>query len=107
LRFDLHRLSLPPKHPIKTKTKKQQYVVGEESKAFPTVGEVLTDPFIKLGKRLRAAVSDKHRREQAGGKHDVYALRNVSTVLAPSKLYLVIGGPKSGKTSFLKAIAGA
>lgn len=81
-----------------------QYSVGEASKAFPTVGEVLTDPFIKMGKRLQGLLAE--RPAAGGAKRDVYALRDVSAVLEPARLYLVIGGPKSGKTSFLKAVAG-
>ncbi len=72
---------------------------------------MVTDPFVKLGKRLRDGIRRGRGQQQLpgrgdGGKRDVYALKDVSTVLDPSKLYLVIGGPKSGKTSFLKAIAG-
>lgn len=39
-------------------------------------------------------------------KRAVTALNRVSAVLEPNKLYLVLGGPKSGKTSLLKTIAG-
>lgn len=63
------------------------------------------DPFIKLGKRLRRAVS-KEEVLRGKAKRELYALRDVSTVLEPCRLYLVIGGPKCGKTSLLRAIAG-
>lgn len=72
------------------------YTVGQTSKAFPSVGEALMDPFISLMNR--------------GGKgnkpYEVKALQHITTALAPQKMYLVVGGPKSGKTSLLKAIAG-
>jgi len=72
------------------------YTVGQTSKAFPSVGEALMDPFISL--------------MNTGGKgkksYEVKALQHITTALAPQKMYLVVGGPKSGKTSFLKAIAG-
>lgn len=81
------------------------YTIGEESKAFPTVVEVLADPFLKLGKRLRQRLRGGAE-DGATRRRELYALRDVSTVLEPARLYLVIGGPKSGKTSLLKAIAG-
>ncbi len=70
------------------------YVVGQASKAFPTVGEAVTDPIVSLCK--------------GNGKKtfEVKALQHITTALEPQKMYLVIGGPKSGKTSLLKAIAG-
>jgi len=72
------------------------YTVGQTSKAFPSVGEALMDPFISL--------------MNTGGKgkksYEVKALQHITTALAPQKMYLVVGGPKSGKTSLLKAIAG-
>lgn len=91
-----------------------KYSIGEESKAFPTVGEVLVDPFLKLGQRLQQWLQQRLQQRLRGGAEDaattrrreLYALREVSTVLEPARLYLVIGGPKSGKTSLLKAIAG-
>lgn len=66
---------------------------------------MLADPFIKVGKRLRRALS-KEEGAGARAKRELYALRDVSTVLEPCRVYLVIGGPKSGKTSLLQAIAG-
>lgn len=83
-----------------------KYTIGEESKAFPTVGEVLADPFLKLGKRLRRGLRGGAEDGATTRRRELYALRDVSTVLEPARLYLVIGGPKSGKTSLLKAIAG-
>jgi hypothetical protein len=38
----------------------------------------------------------------SGCTRTVVALENVSTVFEPTKMYLVLGGPKSGKTSLLK-----
>ncbi|KAM3574693.1 hypothetical protein VYU27_003419, partial [Nannochloropsis oceanica] len=37
-----------------------------------------------------------------GGTRTIVALNNVSTVLEPGNMYLVLGGPKAGKTSMLK-----
>lgn len=71
-----------------------QICVGVKTTAFPTVYESVADPIKGLlqGRRRKRAVT---------------ALNRVSAVLEPNKLYLVLGGPKSGKTSLLKTIAGA
>lgn len=73
---------------------KRQICVGVKTTAFPTVYESVADPIKGLlqGRRRKRAVT---------------ALNRVSAVLEPNKLYLVLGGPKSGKTSLLKTIAGA
>lgn len=83
------RLSFtPPTHPY------TQICVGVKTTAFPTVYQSVADPIKGLlqGRRRKRAVT---------------ALNRVSAVLEPNKLYLVLGGPKSGKTSLLKTIAGA
>jgi hypothetical protein len=71
------------------------YMVEQSNKRFLNVGEALLNPFLAL---LRS-----------GGKKQTFqvkALQHITTAFAPQKLYLVIGGPKCGKTSLLKAIAG-
>lgn len=40
------------------------------------------------------------------GQVKLKVLNHVSALLEPSKLTLVLGGPKDGKTTFLKALAG-
>lgn len=101
-----------PTRPNHHPTNHPQYSIGEESKAFPTVGEVIVDPFLKLGKRVRERLRrcSSSAGDDAGPttkRRELCALRDVSTVLEPARLYLVIGGPKCGKTSLLKAISGA
>lgn len=41
-------------------------------------------------------------RGKSGGKQTVTALQEISTVLEPSQMHLVLGGAKAGKTSLLK-----
>jgi hypothetical protein len=79
-----------PQPPIRP----HQICVGVKTTAFPTVYQSVADPIKGLlqGRRRKRAVTALHR---------------VSAVLEPNKLYLVLGGPKSGKTSLLKTIAGA
>jgi ABC-type polysaccharide/polyol phosphate transport system ATPase subunit len=91
------RLYWPPFRPQRTQfhfIAISQICVGVKTTAFPTVYESVADPIKSLlqGRRRKRAVT---------------ALNRVSAVLEPNKLYLVLGGPKSGKTSLLKAISGA
>ena len=66
--------------------------MGVKAKAFPTVYESVAEP-------IKSLLQGRRRRRH------VTALNSVSIVLEPGRLYLVLGGPKSGKTSLLKAIA--
>lgn len=67
--------------------------VPKEVKAFPTVGDVMME--VVTGGLCR-------KRDSSA----VHILSDVTSVLHPSKLYLVLGPPLAGKTSLLKAVAG-
>ena len=78
---------------------REQISVGPKAKAFPNMWESVSGPLMGLARAWKGSRSEK-------GIGQVVALDNVSTILEPDKLYLVLGGPKSGKTTLLKGIAG-
>jgi len=54
------------------------------------------------GKTKSSSSSSSSSSSTCGCTRTVVALENISTVFEPTKMYLVLGGPKAGKTSLLK-----
>lgn len=63
------------------------------AKPFPTVGDVVSGC-------VGALLCRRHEYKT------VNILTDVTSVLEPSNLYLILGPPNASKTSFLKAISG-
>jgi ABC-type uncharacterized transport system fused permease/ATPase subunit len=109
-----------------------QITVNESSKAFPTVGDVALAPFtikcsgpkktrtftaledvstvgtrLFLGDRVCPRSGGHCRAHLNTGGVQAFEDGSVKRqVLEPGKMYLVLGPPKSGKTTLLKAISG-
>ena len=70
------------------------------AKAFPDIGQT-------LGKAVRSSFLCLSNSKEKQKTRTVYAMRDVSSVFYPGKAYLVLGPPRSGKSTLLKAVAGS
>ncbi|KAL9176954.1 hypothetical protein ABFS82_01G027200 [Erythranthe guttata] len=95
-RFDAVRLGFP-KVEIRFQNLKVDALVHVGSRALPTIPNFIFDMTEALLRQLRIV---------SGRKQEFSILKNISGIVRPSRLTLLLGPPSSGKTTFLLALAG-
>ena len=76
------------------------------SRTMPTVGETLLGAATALPRALARALSRGGDAAAAPATREVRVLDNVSGVIRPGTMTLLLGAPGAGKSSFMKALTG-
>ncbi|KAM0969496.1 hypothetical protein ACFX13_018009 [Malus domestica] len=95
-RFDAVRLNFP-KIEVRFQNMKVETFVHVGSRALPTIPNFVFNMTEALFRQLRI---------YRGQRHKLTILDNVSGIIRPSRLTLLLGAPSSGKTTLLLALAG-
>ncbi|XP_022881531.1 ABC transporter G family member 32-like isoform X1 [Olea europaea var. sylvestris] len=94
-RFDAVNLEFP-KVEVRFQNLKVDALVHVGSRALPTIPNFIFDMTETFSRRLRIF---------PGRRNNLSILNNISGIIRPSRLTLLLGPPSSGKTTFLLALA--